>query len=1041
MNNDWFKNPSALNRPAPLWVWNDRMDKTEIAWELQQLKDHGFGGAFVHPRFGMLTPYLSEEWFELWRFSLETAKKLGLKLYIYDENTYPSGYAGGHVSAEMPDCVATSAAYRLQPSADFASAQADWKSLIKAFACEKREDGSLRIIRDLYDLPAWEWPQQSEWVITIRLVKPETLPWLGDCSYVDVMQPGVTQKFLETTYESYYQRFGKDFGKAIPAIFSDEPGVSGSGIYKWGEADNQPFSYWLAAEFQKRNGYSLLDHLPAVFENVECDWFVKPAVKVRYDFCCTVQQLWTENFMIPMYRWCQQHHIAWTGHFLEEYWPSVASSTFYGDVMANYEYMQWPGIDMLMTALYKHKATDQMRLVILQLASVGSQLPKEQLLCESYGAGGWDASLDDFKRIGDFLLVNGVTFINQHLVLSTYAGSRKRDHPQSFDWREPWWDEYALLNDYTSRAAAVLNRGRSRQRVLLLHPTTTSYIERPFYYPSQLQQGDIPAHPAMGDYLRLIQLLTDRQYDFDLGNESIMARHGRAADGRLTVGEQDYDVVVCSGDMKNMCQSTVDLLHTFLDSGGTVVSLGTPGDYVDGENKPEVFASLFAHTGWKQAKSEEEWERLMKALLQPRLAADSPFPTGFCHRRRELENGMVAYFLVNHSMETFETTLRLKGGSVEEWDLVTGERCSLFYCREGNVLSIPLSMPRCRSILLMVYPDSEAQPAAPEITHRWRKLDCRSDMRQEDPNILLVDYLDLLVDGKTYEDISYLQAAELLFRHRGFNGNPWELSIQYKSRMLEKNDFGKGSGFTLRYHFQAAESFVPGNLILAAERPSLFTLQVNDRPIPWLENTNFLDRHMGCANIASVVRPGLNTVELTASVFDITAEPEAICLRGNFSLEDHQNQWTLVPETTLSVGSLPGQGRPFYTGALVCETVFHAEADGESIRLLYPQLDANGCSIIVNGRFAGLAGVDGDSSLDLTPYLIPGENRVTLRVSIGLRNLLGPHHMFENQRLSSRNTAFPAYWAQMPRKGQPPAAAYDCLPYGILEFPVLEIGE
>lgn len=60
MNNDWFKNPSALNRPAPLWVWNDRMDKTEIAWELQQLKDHGFGGAFVHPRFGMLTPYLPD---------------------------------------------------------------------------------------------------------------------------------------------------------------------------------------------------------------------------------------------------------------------------------------------------------------------------------------------------------------------------------------------------------------------------------------------------------------------------------------------------------------------------------------------------------------------------------------------------------------------------------------------------------------------------------------------------------------------------------------------------------------------------------------------------------------------------------------------------------------------------------------------------------------------------------------------------------------------------------------------------------------------
>lgn len=94
-----FQNPPASHRAAPLWVWNDLMSENQIETQLKDLKSHGFGGAFVHPRPGMITDYLSEEWFDRWGFALRTAKALGMKLYIYDENSYPSGFAGGHVSA------------------------------------------------------------------------------------------------------------------------------------------------------------------------------------------------------------------------------------------------------------------------------------------------------------------------------------------------------------------------------------------------------------------------------------------------------------------------------------------------------------------------------------------------------------------------------------------------------------------------------------------------------------------------------------------------------------------------------------------------------------------------------------------------------------------------------------------------------------------------------------------------------------------------------------------------------------------------------
>jgi hypothetical protein len=35
-----------------------------------------------------------------------------LKLYIYDENSCPSGFAGGHIPSELPDCLANSVIMR-----------------------------------------------------------------------------------------------------------------------------------------------------------------------------------------------------------------------------------------------------------------------------------------------------------------------------------------------------------------------------------------------------------------------------------------------------------------------------------------------------------------------------------------------------------------------------------------------------------------------------------------------------------------------------------------------------------------------------------------------------------------------------------------------------------------------------------------------------------------------------------------------------------------------------------------------------------------
>ncbi|MFQ3671609.1 MAG: hypothetical protein SNJ84_09145, partial [Verrucomicrobiia bacterium] len=99
-----FVNPPSGYRPVPLWIWNGEVSRERITEMLKQFQEQGMGGVFIHPRPGLVTEYLSPAWFEFWGFALEECKRLGLGCHIYDENSYPTGFAGGHVMADNPLC-------------------------------------------------------------------------------------------------------------------------------------------------------------------------------------------------------------------------------------------------------------------------------------------------------------------------------------------------------------------------------------------------------------------------------------------------------------------------------------------------------------------------------------------------------------------------------------------------------------------------------------------------------------------------------------------------------------------------------------------------------------------------------------------------------------------------------------------------------------------------------------------------------------------------------------------------------------------------
>ena len=1008
-----FHNPSPEYRPAPLWVWNDAMSKEQIDFQLTELATHGFGGAFVHPRPGMVTEYLSDEWFELWGYALKKAKELGITLSIYDENSYPSGFAGGHVSAMCPDALAEVMRLRIL------DVPAETDNLIVAFAVVV-EDDIITCTKNLEGVPVAQWTQYGEKFLVIHKETTAATGWMAGFSYVDILQPKVHKTFLEMTHEQYYKHFGADFGTAIPAIFTDEPSVTQCG------PEGLYFSWWFTYEFQKRNGYDLVSHLPCVFSNVAGECFQYPATKVRFDYYHTIHELWIENNIAPTGKWCEEHGINWTGHYYEHLWPHVSMITSPA-MQSYYEHHQWPAIDMLLSHYLKDRPTHSITHTIRELKSAVNQFGKEKAVCELYGAGGWDSTFEDYKRMADWVMVNGVNSITPHLTYSTIMGARKHDHPQSFDWRQPWWNELKEFNDYLARACAMLSKGRMEQRILLLNPSTTAYLtEAGKADGGMFDDGDLNCirNPDMTAFLTLSQRLSDLQWDFDLGDEYTLARHAKARNGYLSVGQQQYSCLIISECMKNMLSSTVELIKTAAENGVEIIAAGDPGCYVNGQWDDGVYSEL--KTCWTSLKTDLVPDYLEK-IYERIISVTDPFPEGFAHMRRKLDDGNEVWFFVNHAMQRYKTSVIVEGKSVHQLDLFTGNKKPYPHERMGGKVVIPIDMVRNQSIMLLVS-NSEQSVIQTEIAGTFQPVDLKlTGITRERDNYYPICYADYGDRKDTYVEILCNQ----IYRERGFESNPWSRKVQFKRNVLERNrDYDENSGFSVLYHFTMAEHFIPQKLLVVAEHPELCEIRINGVAVEWQEAPSELDHHFGLADITTDVVAGENTIEIRVTRFDVLMEVDAIYLKGDFSVHEMDGCWVLDQPTTLQYGSWKNQGLPFYPYAVNYEYEVTFTHKPEKAMLDIGEYGASVISVTINGQSAGLLHCDGIKAMDIADYLTVGKNQILLRVCGTFKNLMGPHFV------KARGTAWPAMWQESP-EFMPEATEYDLLDYGLMVQPKL----
>ena len=1018
-----FASPGPEFRPAPFWSWNSVMEEGEVRRQVADFAAHGFGGAFAHARQGLVTEYLSDDFFAAWAAALDESKKNGVFLYMYDENCWPSGFAGGlTVEAGGEELIGDLAKTRFVDAAD---PQFGGELL---FAAQCDEDFVLG--EDLTAIPREQWGDHAKRVMVIYRISP----YSGGCggyAYVDLTNRKTTETFLKVTYDEYFKRFGDDFGTVIPAVFSDEANINSEGT------NTVPYNPQVIETYRKITGFELKDCLPAIFRNVTfADGNYRlpaPAEKLRHDYYLTLHTLWIENFVRPVTDWCGEHRIAWTGHDIEHQWPQAHGGRILPSEQHTYEYRQWPGLDLLLCDHLRDYPSEFDKLEMIEIRSAANQFSKERTLCEAYGAGGYQSTVDDYKRMGDYLLVYGINFFVPHLSLYSYMGLRKRDCPQSFDSHQPWWREWTDYNDYFARGSYMLTRGKMEQRILYLNPSTTSYL-----VPGEEAEGDVDhktdphsiKNPDMSDFLELLEELCVEGWDFDLGDEYSLRDNGAVECGKLTVGAMKYDAVVVSKNMKNMFSSTARLVSEFRKAGGTVISTGDEeedaAEYIDGAKGNSATAEL--RSSWTRAGSPDAVTDLLSELFEKHAYYD-PL-TGVASMCRRLDDGREIFFIVNHSMGDYSTRVSLKAKTVARWDMVTGETEGVAVEEEKNgYVSFPLTLKRCESALFVT--DGKPLPA-PEKPEEEEDIPLTFvSATPESENTFTLDHPSLTVGGETLPPRYFIEVCDELHGKMLGRRDIW-LSMQRRTDFLDMNEkFGEESAFELNYKFEVAPETVGLPIRAAYERPSVMHLSVNGKEIPWGGDTWLLGPEFGVSDITEAIEAGENVLTLRADRFDVLCEVEAAFLEGDFSVSSEDGRFILSPGRSPEYGPWTKQGMSHYHGAVLYEFSFNCEDVPKKAVFSAPAYSATGASLTVNGEYAGAFGINGRRSADVAKHLKKGENSIVLRICASFQNLLGPHLNYTE--------CIPYDWSPFERGREASADEYRFFDWGLDCHPTLEI--
>ncbi len=504
LSNELFENPTSEYRGAPFWAWNCDLTQEMLIKQIGYLKEMGFGGFHMHCRAGLSTEYLGTEFMNLIKCCRDKAEAENMYAYLYDEDRWPSGSAGGIVTknkkfrqkflvmTEKKDNNAVSPKEGYENGLSY---------LIACFDVILNPNGTLKEYKMIDEDSGADGIKKYFYVRT-----PAESGWFNGQTYVDTLSDEAMNEFIKVTYEAYKRAVGESFGKSIPSIFTDEPQFAQKQTLKFAENPDDvrlPWTTDFPLTYKNAYGEDIVSKLPELFWDLD-----NTVSSARYHFHDHICERFTNAFADKCGKWCDEHGLYLTGHMVEE--DNLTSQTrSIGEDMRAYRAFRIPGIDMLCDDLQFTTAK--------QAQSAAHQYGREGVMSELYGVTNWDFDFRGHKFQGDWQAALGVTLRVPHLSWVSMKGSAKRDYPASINYQSPWYKEYGYIEDHFARLNTALTRGKPEVKIGVIHPIESFWLH---WGPSNT--GSDIRREMEDNFANITKFLINGFADFDFISESLL---------------------------------------------------------------------------------------------------------------------------------------------------------------------------------------------------------------------------------------------------------------------------------------------------------------------------------------------------------------------------------------------------------------------------------------------------------------------------------------------------------------------------------------
>jgi hypothetical protein len=966
---DEFKNPKSNFRGKPFWAWNGKLEKEELIRQIHVMKDMGMGGYFCHSRTGLVTEYLGDEWFEFINACADEGEKLGLETWLYDEDRWPSGTAGGLVT-ENPEYRLKYIRLSILPASDFV-----WKDDIIAAFTAKVDGFSFSNKKRIY-----KDESVSDTILMFTIEEMAKSSFYNGFTYVDTMSKDAVNKFIEVTHEKYKEKCGDRFGSSIKGIFTDEPHrgavMCGFSLSNENSEYLTPYTGKLFEEFEKQFGYDLIENLPELFlwKNGE------KISKIKWQYMELLQELFIDNYLKPINEWCEGNNIKLTGHVLHED-SLTAQACMIGSVMRAYEHIECPGVDVL-------SENNSCYWIVKQLTSAARQLNKKQLLSELYGCTGWQMNFESHKAVGDWQALLGINMRCHHLSWYSMQGEAKRDYPASILHQSAWYNEYKYIENYFSRINIMMSQGEPVCDVLVLNPVESAWA---LIYPkwsSNLGTSDPDMQKIEGTYVRVFNMLMGAKIDFDYGDEEMMSRLCKVLkvkDGvYLKVGNARYKTVLVSG-MLTIRSSTISILKRFIKAGGKVIFADKEPAYVDAIKSKKskldgaVYVPFEENILIKELQSNE--------LISVSNAEGNNIKEIYTQIRKKGNEYIILLLNTNRENNYNDVIININcGGYLEKWDARTGIKTTYGYFPEKAEVKVNFARSS-ELLLILTNKDNKLKNEFASSQNSIESMQENFSFKLSEPNVCVLDFASYKIN-----DGEWLKQAEILKVDRQIR-EKFDLCLR-GGEMLQPWFIGKkenNSVCKVELEFEFHIEIAPKEISLVMEQPENFDLSINGTKVQKNSTNWWVDSSMKIITFDnSLLVMGRNIVNISCDFTEAT-NLEALYLIGDFSvsLQGLKKTLSLLPKY-LSIGDLSKQGLPFYGAGVsyAIENLPQIEED-EHLYIKLESFDA-ACVKVKCGKKEKLIAFS-PFEADITEF---AGKKIELEYILTRRNTFGPLHQY-----------------------------------------------